>query len=135
MLSSRACSTWVQYQRCWNKFSVWCSRLDLSPLPSSPDTVLSYLNQVRLDSLSFHVVVMHMAAISAFHEKEGFYSSPCKHKSISLFIKGCQRLHGRPSAPKAAMTQPILKKFIRCCLGNSLHSSSSLVSLATIGEL
>jgi integrase len=120
--NARADSTWIQYRRCFNKYVLWCSRLDLEPMPAPAEQVLAYLNQVRLDSSSYPVLLMHTCAIAAFHEDAGYWeTSPTKNKSVVTFLKASQRVYGKPAKPKAAMTQSILAKFVEKCLGADLR--------------
>jgi hypothetical protein len=124
---ARAESTWIQYRRCFNKYVLWCARLELEPIPANADQILAYLNQVRLDSRSYPVLLMHTCAITAFHEDEGFFEdSPAKHKKVVNFLKASQRVFGKPAKPKAAMTQKILAKIVDKCLGADMRRSTSM---------
>lgn len=121
MTHAKANSTWVQYLRCWNKFVLWCARLGLEPIPASFTTVLAYLTQVKLDSESFHVILMHACSITAFHERAQNFSAPCSHRSIQLFLLGAKKLLAKKSIPKKAFTQSIIKSFSRSALGADLR--------------
>jgi hypothetical protein len=72
---------------------------------------------------------MHAAAIAAFQEEDGFFHGPCKDRQIILFMKGSQRLYGKASNPKAAMTKRILETIVRKCVGSDLYRLTPVAPL------
>ena len=89
--SSRASSTRTLYSYKWRAFEHWCLDKDLVPFQCSVVDILSFLQELFDQGLSFSTIKVYLSAISACHV--GFDGvSPGAHPLAIRFMRGVRHL-------------------------------------------
>ncbi|XP_064411245.1 WD repeat-containing protein 27-like [Latimeria chalumnae] len=85
LLGSRKGSTRKTYNLKWKRFASWCAGRKLDPFTCSVHKVLDYLFSLSEGGLQLLSVQVHLAAISAFHTRPGFFCT--FFHNIHMFFK------------------------------------------------
>lgn len=122
------------YKSMWKKFEAWCSSHNLNCLPTSADTIASYISELG-DTVSFSTLDSLLAAIEAVHEKAGMTITG-DHAYYRRVRKGIRRTHKNNQSFKQAPALTVLDlKGVCCKLGNQLVDlrDKALVTLSFFG--
>lgn len=66
---SLAASTWRSYVGNWERFTAWCASRSLDSLPSSPQTLVLYLEEMVASGRSLAAITVALAAIAHEHRR------------------------------------------------------------------
>src|SRR5438034_379326 len=109
--ASKAESTLRGYQSDWRHFLDWCQKHDVCPLPSSPETVASYIAECA-GYLKTGSIQRRLNAIAEAHKAVGL-ESPTSAGMVRNTLKGIKRMIGTAAVQKA----PTLTDDIRAMVG------------------
>lgn len=104
--ASKAESTLRGYQSDWRHFVEWAGKLDIRPLPASPEAVASYIAECAA-RLKVGSIQRRLNAISEAHRAVGL-ESPTHTAMVRNTLKGIRRTIGTAQTQKtAALTAEI----------------------------
>ena len=121
--SSRAESTWKQYEYAFNRFKKWAEEMRVSSLPCSEDVGQLYITFVAHSKQSVAAAISAFAAINAFHERRGLVR-PLQSKASKLILEGIRRTFGKPSKQSAFLSPTETGAFVAVCLAASPSRAS-----------
>lgn len=99
-MHSRKQSIQSAYTAKWSRFQAWCVDNDVDPRSATLPCILQCLLQLRDNGLAVASLQVHLAAINAFHRRDGDVSL-FAHPITKRFLKGLSNLHPsrRPPPP------------------------------------
>jgi len=97
--ASKAENTLRGYRADWQEFCGWCEGHDVGPLPSSPETVASYIAECA-GRLKVGSIQRRLNAIAEAHKAVGL-ESPTHAGIVTNTMKGIRRTKGTAPAQKA----------------------------------
>ncbi|MEN6521085.1 MAG: site-specific integrase [Armatimonadota bacterium] len=109
-------STQEVYQRDWQSFSDWCTRMGLISLPSTPEIVACYFTSLAIKGFRVTTIRRHSAAIAAAHRASG-YPTPTTHPAIKELLRGMTRKLGTPPKPVDALLSEDIKRMVKALPG------------------
>ncbi|XP_075774348.1 uncharacterized protein LOC102454623 [Pelodiscus sinensis] len=100
LMHSRKESTRTAYAAKWSKFQAWCTDNSVDSRFATLPCILEYLLQLHDKGLALASLRVHLAAINAFHHRDGDFSL-FAHPTTKRFLKGLSNLHPprRPPPP------------------------------------
>nr|XP_006123676.1 uncharacterized protein LOC102454623 [Pelodiscus sinensis]XP_014429353.1 uncharacterized protein LOC102454623 [Pelodiscus sinensis]XP_025040727.1 uncharacterized protein LOC102454623 [Pelodiscus sinensis] len=100
LMHSRKESTRTTYAAKWSKFQAWCTDNNVDSRFATLPCILEYLLQLHDNGLALASLRVHLAAINAFHHRDGDFSL-FAHPTTKRFLKGLSNLHPprRPPPP------------------------------------
>ncbi len=70
-------------------------------LPATPEMICNYLSD-KTDSLNPATLQLHLAALSSWHESQGFIN-PTRHPLVKKILKGIMAIHGQQTRQASPM--------------------------------
>lgn len=97
-------------------FFTWCQRMGLTPMPATPDMLVTFLSNQSAGAdgerpKSVSTVLRYASSISVVHKANGFVS-PVEHPAVQYIIKGIKRDHGVAHKKKRAFTADVASRTI-----------------------
>ena len=80
VMASRADNTNKKYKLYFDKFSRWCTSLELTPLPASPSIVSIYLSSLVQQRVSTSVLDSAFYSINRYHDIS-LLDNPCDNSN------------------------------------------------------
>jgi len=108
--ASRADSTRRAYGASWRRFEEWCVAHGLVALPTEPHTVALYA-AAAAERYTPSTLAKHLAAISRAHQAQEL-SSPTRHPTVLVVLRGVRRQKGTAQQGKAALLTPALRAIV-----------------------
>ncbi len=106
---SKAENTLRAYEADWNDYYDWCTHHNLKVLPSEPETIVNYINDLA-DHAKANTVSRRLSAISENHKSAGFIDdNPCRTGLVRNALDAIKREYGTLQRGKA----PILADDLR----------------------
>jgi len=111
MNQSRSAATWRAYDSDWRQFCQWCNSAEVSPLPSTSDTVVLFLSAESNRGLSPSTLNRRLAAIRLMHLAADL---PSPHNSLAVqeIMRGARNAWAAPPAKKAAAVDAVIRKMV-----------------------
>ena len=104
------------YQSAQRGYILFCSQLNLQPLPASEDTLILYVTHLA-QTRAHSTIRTYLAGVRHMHVISGL-GNPLDNKlKLNLVLKGINRVKLRPSYPRLPVTPPIL-----CAIKRSLEA-------------
>ena len=100
LIAARAPTTRVQYDNKWKLFTQWCGERGECPQTCSLSVILSFLQFLLEAGRAPSTLRVYAAAMSLYHDPvDG--GTVGGHKSVTLFLRGAQRLRPRQAVTVA----------------------------------
>ena len=112
--SAKAPATLKAYRSDWNDFDAWCSRHQLTSLPSSPETVALNITDLASTHAS-GTITRRLTSITKAHQASGLTSSPASthHFCVGETLKGIRRTIGTAQHGKAPLLSEDIRRIVR----------------------
>ena len=115
----------------WRAYFSFCNHLQFSPLPATPDTLVSFLTFCTCNTDSYSYVTQCLNSIHLLHLYHGFPCDAITSFPVSLCKKGLKRIMGTGQRQKHLITPETLRH-MRHCLDISLPMHAAICCLFTV---
>ncbi|TXM67332.1 tyrosine-type recombinase/integrase [Methylobacterium sp. WL12] len=100
-------------------FSAWCSGVDRSMLPASPETVVAFID-AQTETKSRATVERYRSSIAALHRAAGL-SNPCADEIVRLAVKRMNRTKGRRQKQAEPLNRGSIERMLIVKAPDRLH--------------
>lgn len=108
--NSKADNTLRAYESDWLDFSDWCLHSNLNTLPSEPETIINYINDLA-DHAKANTISRRITAISENHKAAGYSEiNPCRSELVRNALDAIKREKGTMQRGKTPILLDDLKK-------------------------
>ena len=104
LLHAKAGLTWMNYSSCWGLFSAWCAEHGREPLPTSADTLKTYVREQIKAGKSAATIECYVSAIIAAHRARGLELS---RAPIRELMRAARRRRGRQRRARPLMAEEL----------------------------
>lgn len=106
---ARSDATWTAYQSDWRQFEAYCQTFKLPALPTTTNTLISFLSKQAADGLAPSTIKRRLISIRVVHKGSG-YPPPDDEPAVNELMKGIRRDAQRvPKKKKAALPDDITR--------------------------
>lgn len=102
----------IAYQRDWNDFESYCKENGFNPLPASPETLSSYINNLSL-KCKYSTITRRIFSIGKKHRDSNYYP-PNTHPIAKETIKMIKERIGTEKNRKNPLLNDDLKLILQC---------------------
>lgn len=107
-----ASSTIRAYSRNFERFIQYCDNQNLPALPSKPEVIASYIQNLSKSHLKSSSIRLAVAAIASIHQLN-LFQDPTAHPIVKIELKRMHRLLGRASKQAYGITIPVLNQMLK----------------------
>lgn len=106
---ARSEATWTAYRSDWRQFEAYCKSYKLPALPTTTNTLISFLSKQAADGLAPSTIKRRLISIRVVHKGSG-YPPPDEAPAVDELMKGIRRDTQRvPKKKKAALPDDITR--------------------------
>jgi len=91
--ASMAKNTRLTYDGAMKRFTDWCKKDDLNPLPASAETIAEYMAQLSVSGIKGSTIKTYLAGI-IYHHRDAGHPDPGEHMLVQKVLRGAMRKNG-----------------------------------------
>lgn len=128
---SKADSTLNSYESDWHDFCQWCHYQQVSPYPTTPETVVNYINELAQYAKT-NTIARRVTAISENYGASPLADqNPCTSFLVKNALKGIRRVYGSRSQGKEPVLLEDMEDMVASITGSPLQIARDKAILLT----
>ena len=113
ILLSKAENTVNAYESDWDDFVDWCNYQKVSYFPTTPETIVNYINDLA-DYAKANTIARRISAISENYNASGSRENPCMSPLVKQALRGIRRLKGTFQQGKTPILLDDIEDILEC---------------------